>query len=380
MAAAGNVAVAGNVAAAGRRSWLRPFGELPPRQRATLGALAFLIPIGLWCVVSYVPFIWHPMIRVADPGDIDWMTRDQIVESDAFYAENQAVAGRGGRPARGSAANPVFLPAPHQVARALVTGFTTPPARPDEPWLHQALLHSIGIIFWGFLLSSVVGVPLGILCGALPATARLTEPFVEFFRYLPAPAFGALAVAVLGINDAPKISIIFIGTFFQQVLVVANTTRRLDPALLEAAQTLGAKSRQLLWRVVVPGIATDLYADMRVLLGWAWTYLIVAELIGVSSGITFFINQQAKYRAYDRVFASIILIGLIGLFTDVLLASIGRQIFPWMRTSRAGWLSQAFQVFRRRDRRHAPAPLAPEPHEDQTHTSDPAVAAGEVVS
>ncbi len=177
--------------------------------------------------------------------------------------------------------------------------------------------------------------------------ARLTEPFIEFFRYLPAPAFGALAVAVLGINDAPKIAIIFIGTFFQQVLVVANTTRRLDPALLEAAQTLGAKPRQLLWRVVVPGIITDLYSDMRVLLGWAWTYLIVAELIGVSSGITFFINQQAKYRAYDHVFASIILIGLIGLTTDVILASIGRQLFPWVRTARAGWLSQAMQLFKR---------------------------------
>jgi len=163
-----------------------------------------------------------------------------------------------------------------------------------------------------FLLSSLLGVPLGILCGALPAMGRLTEPFIEFFRYLPAPAFGALAVAVLGINDAPKVAIIFIGTFFQQVLIIANTTRRIDPALLEAAQTLGASPRHLLMRVVVPGIITDVYTDMRVLLGWAWTYLIVAELIGVSSGITFFINQQAKYRAYDRVFAAIIVIGLVG--------------------------------------------------------------------
>jgi NitT/TauT family transport system permease protein len=333
--------------AGGRRDWLRPFGELPPQRWATLGALAFLIPLGLWCLISYVPFLWHPMIKVSDPGEIDWLSRDQIVEAEAFNTENLQVAARGGRQAHGIAANPVFLPAPHEVARALVTGFTTPPVRPDEPWLHEALLHSIGIIFWGFLISSLIGFPLGILCGALPSMARLTEPFVEFFRYLPAPAFGALAVAVLGINDAPKVAIIFIGTFFQQVLVVANTTRRLDPALLEAAQTLGAKPHQLLRKVVVPGIVTDLYADMRVLLGWAWTYLIVAELIGVSSGITFFINQQAKYRAYDRVFASIILIGLIGLTTDLLLASIGRQLFPWMRTSRAGWLSQVFQLLRR---------------------------------
>ena len=80
---------------------------------------------------------------------------------------------------------------------------------------------------------------------------------------------------------------------------------------------------------------------MRVLLGWAWTYLIVAELIGVSSGITYFINQQAKYRNYESVFASIILIGLIGLVTDLVLASLGRQLFPWLRTARAGWFSHA---------------------------------------
>jgi len=98
-------------------------------------------------------------------------------------------------------------------------------------------------------------------------------------------------------------------------------------------------------------VVADLYTDMRVLLGWAWTYLIVAELIGVSSGITYFINQQAKYRAYDKVFASIILIGLIGLGTDIVLASIGRQIFPWLRTSKAGWFSQLVRLALRRPRR-----------------------------
>ena len=234
------------------------------------------------------------------------------------------------------------------MVRALVTGFTTPPVRPEEPWLHQSLWHSIQVIFWGFLLSSLIGVPLGILCGALPAMGRLTEPFIEFFRYLPAPAFGALAVAVLGIEDAPKVAIIFIGTFFQQVLVIANTTRRIDPALLEAAQTLGASRRVLITRVVVPGVITEIYTDMRVLLGWAWTYLIVAELIGVSSGITYFINQQAKYRAYERVYASIILIGLIGLVTDLVLASLGRQLFPWLRTARRGWFSALVGVVRGR--------------------------------
>ena len=339
-----------------RGSWTRPLAGLSPRSSAALWVASFVTPIVIWCAVSYLPFIWHPMVRVSDPGDITWMSRDLLVERAAFAAENAEVVARNGRPAVGAPANPVFLPQPHAVMRALVTGFTTPPARPDEPWLHQSLWHSIQVIFWGFLLSSIIGVPLGILCGALPAMGRLTEPFTEFFRYLPAPAFGALAVAVLGIEDAPKVAIIFIGTFFQQVLVIANTTRRIDPALLEAAETLGANRRVLITRVVVPGVITEIYTDMRVLLGWAWTYLIVAELIGVSSGITYFINQQAKYRAYERVFASIILIGLIGLATDLVLASLGRQLFPWLRTARRGWLSALVGLARGRGKAPAPAP------------------------
>src|SRR5258708_13298643 len=167
------------------------------------------------------------------------------------------------------------------------------------------------------------------LCGLFHLFWRLSEPLLEFFRYLPAPAFGALAVAVLGIYDGPKIAIIFIGTFFQQVLVVANTTRKLDPALLEAAQTLGANRRQLVFKVILPGIVVDLYTDMRILLGWAWTYLIVAELVGTTSGITYFINQQARYRNYPNVYAAITIIGLIGLCSDVALAYVGRRLFPW---------------------------------------------------
>jgi NitT/TauT family transport system permease protein len=339
--------------------WFRPLAALTPRRSRQLWALSFILPLVAWSIISYVPFVWHPMLRVTDPGDLDWVTAGELAPRADVDRDNAGVRARGGKPAIGTPANPVFLPAPHEVARALVTGFTTPPFREDEPWLHQSLWHSITVIFWGFLISSLVGVPLGILCGALPAMARLTEPFIEFFRYLPAPAFGALAVAVLGIEDAPKITIIVIGTFFQQVLIIANTTRRIDPALLEAAQTLGASPRHLLMRVVVPGIITDVYTDMRVLLGWAWTYLIVAELIGVSSGITFFINQQAKYRNYDRVFASIIVIGLVGLFTDLVLASLGRQLFPWLKTSRRGWFSQALAFARGRGQPPAPGSDVP---------------------
>ncbi len=228
-------------------------------------------------------------------------------------------------------ANPVYLPAPGDVLRTFVSAFTTAPEQQDGQWLHQALWHSIQVIFWGFVLSSAVGVPLGILCGAHSGISRLIEPFVEFFRYLPAPAFGPLVVAVLGIYDGPKIAIIVIGTLFQQILIIANTTRRADMALVEAALTLGTKNMRLLTHVVVPAVLPDLYRDQRVLLGWAWTYLIVAELIGATTGISLYITQQARYQHFSAVYAAIAVIGVIGLGTDMVLASLGRKLFPWDR-------------------------------------------------
>ncbi len=312
-----------------RSRWPAVGREPSPRRRSVLLVCSFLLPLVLWSLVSYVPWIWHPLIHVTDPGTVSWFKADLLVERAVFATENAQAVAAGGRAAVGERANPVFLPAPHAVARALWTAFTTKPVLRDELWLHQSLWLSIQTIFWGFLISSLFGVPLGILCGAYPPLARLFEPVIDFVRYMPAPAFGALTVAVLDIYAAPKIAIIVIGTFFQQVLVIANTVRRHDPALIEAAQTLGARPRQLLLHVIVPGCLVDIYNDQRILLGWAWTYLIVAEVVGVSTGITFFINQQAKYRNFDNVYAAILIIGVIGLVTDQGLAFIGRRIFPW---------------------------------------------------
>lgn len=306
-----------------------------PRQPLTaswargLTFASFLLPLLVWALVSYVPFLWHPEVLISDPGGVSYFKEGMRIDRDVFEREYAKVEASNLPLPVGEPANPIYLPAPHEVATAFYTAFAEAPAMRSQQWLHESLWHSIQIIFWGFVLSSIVGVPIGILCGTYSAVSRLGEPFFEFFRYLPAPAFGALAVAILGIYDGPKIAIIFIGTFFQQVLVVANTTRRLDISLLEAARTLGARRLRLLFKVVVPGILPDLYRDQRILLGWAWTYLIVAELIGTSSGITWFITQQARYKNFDNVFAAIIMIGIIGLATDLLLAAMGKRLFPW---------------------------------------------------
>ncbi len=332
-----------------------------PPTRRVLTLLSFLLPLFVWALVSYVPWLWHPLVRVTDPGDIVWFKADLLVERAVFAEENgKALATTPpGRTATGERANPVFLPAPHLVGRALWTAFTTPPILRGDVWLHESLWHSVKTIFWGFLVSSALGVPLGILCGAFAPVSRITEPMIDFVRYMPAPAFGALAVAVLGIYDAPKIAIIVVGTFFQQVLVVANTVRRHDPALIEAAQTLGASRGKLLFRIIVPSCIVDLYNDQRILIGWAWTYLIVAEVVGVSSGITFFINQQAKYRNFDNVYAAILIIGVIGLVTDQLLGFVGERLFIWKNTRPSRVRNFVLRLFARRELLVVPEAQAP---------------------
>ncbi len=325
---------------------------LSPRAQAVAGVLAFVLPLLTWCLLSYVPFLWHPQVLVEHPGDTakpgqySFIATGQRVDLDVFEGRNAELAAAGAELARGERVNPIFLPAPHEVATAFYTAFTTPPERTGDFWLHESLLHSCSIILMGFAYSMLLGLPIGLLCGTFPLISRLFEPFVDFVRYMPAPVFGALAVAVLGLGDEPKITIIFVGTFFQAVLVVANTTRSVDFSLIQAGQTLGASHLQLLLRVVVPAALPALYRDMRILLGWAWTYLVVAELIGEKSGISAFLYQQQRYRHFENVYAGIVMIGLIGLLTDQVLAFVGKYLFPW-ESGKAGLLRTLRGLFRR---------------------------------
>jgi NitT/TauT family transport system permease protein len=326
-----------------RRPLLAVRAPLPARLSVVAGVLAFVLPLLLWSIVSYVPFVWHPLVHVHDAGDVNvpgqysYVAADQLVEREVFDKRNEELSRAHAKLASGERANPVFWPAPHEVARAFYTAFTTPPLRRGDYWLHESLWQSCQVIFWGFAYSALFGLPLGILCGTFALFSRLSEPFVDFVRYMPAPVFGALAVAVLGLGNEPKITIIFIGTFFQMVLIVANTTRSVDGALLQAAQTLGASRFQLVKNVVIPAALPALYRDLRILLGWAWTYLVVAELIGEKSGISAFLYQEQRYRHFDNVYAGIVMIGIIGLVTDQTLGYLGRFLFPW-QTGNAGLL------------------------------------------
>src|SRR4051812_8461795 len=165
-----------------QKDWLGLKKELPPRRRLLLTVLSFLLPLAVWSAVSYIPWLWHPYVRVTAPGDVGLYDEGTYVPVPDFNQQVAECKAQGIAPPEGVLTNPVYLPAPHQVFRAFYTAFTTEPELQDDPWLYQALGRSIRTILWGFFLSSLVGVPLGILCGTFRFFSRLHEPFVEFFR------------------------------------------------------------------------------------------------------------------------------------------------------------------------------------------------------
>lgn len=197
----------------------------------------------------------------------------------------------------------------------------------------HGFLHDIGMTVWrvvgGFLIAAAIAVPLGVLMGAYKPVEAFFEPFVSFARYLPASAFIPLLILWAGIGEAQKLAVIFIGSFFQLVLMIAVSVGNTRRDLVEAAYTLGALDRGIVTRVLLPSSAPEIAETLRMVLGWAWTYVIVAELIGASSGIGHMITDSQSLLATDQIIFGIIVIGLIGLVTDFAFKAGNRRLFRW---------------------------------------------------
>ena len=184
-------------------------------------------------------------------------------------------------------------------------------------------------VLGGFVIAAALALPLGVMMGAYKPIEAFFEPFVSFARYLPASAFIPLLILWAGIGEAQKLAVIFIGSFFQLVLMIAVTVGNTRRDLVEAAYTLGVTDGSLIRRVLIPGAAPEIAETLRMVLGWAWTYVIVAELIGASSGIGHMITDSQALLATDQIIFGIIVIGLIGLASDLLFKLVNRNFFPW---------------------------------------------------
>ena len=218
---------------------------------------------------------------------------------------------------------PVFMPGPLDVLGRIAAW-----------WQEDNLLADAGIsilrVVAGWALAALVALPLGLAIGTWRALQALLEPLTDFIRYMPAVAFVPLVMVWVGIDEGAKVAIIFIGTFFQMVLMVAEDVRRVPMAQIEAAQTMGACRLEIVEQVIVPSARPALLDTLRITMGWAWTYLVVAELVAANSGLGFAILKAQRFLQTDKIFAGILLIGLIGLAIDQLFRLLHRRAFPWL--------------------------------------------------
>jgi NitT/TauT family transport system permease protein len=191
------------------------------------------------------------------------------------------------------------------------------------------ILITIWRVFGGFLLAAAIGIPLGMAMGAYKPIEAFFEPFISFSRYLPASAFIPLLILWAGTGEAQKLLVIFVGSFFQIVLMVAMTVGNTRRDLVEAAYTLGASDRAIVRRVLLPAAAPEIAEISRLVLGWAWTYVIVAELIGASSGIGHMIMDSQALLNTGQIIFGIVVIGIIGLVSDFFFKALNRRLFPW---------------------------------------------------
>ena len=193
---------------------------------------------------------------------------------------------------------------------------------------------SVYRISLGFILAVVLGIPVGILVGTFKQAEAMIRPICEFVRYMPVPAFVPLIMVWVGIGESAKITVIFIGTFFQLVLMVADDAMSVPDDLLNAGYTLGTDSKMTIFKILIPAMMPRLMETLRMMIGWAWTYLVSAELVAASTGLGYTILKSQRFLKTDAIFGGIILIGLLGLITDRIFAFVNKKLFHWAEGGR----------------------------------------------
>ncbi|MEX0765698.1 MAG: ABC transporter permease [bacterium] len=216
----------------------------------------------------------------------------------------------------------LFLPAPTDVIRAAA-------ALLREGSLQVHTMASLTVILTGWALAVLIAVPLGILMGTLKLVEALVEPVINFIRYLPVSALIPLLILYIGIGTAEKVAVVFIGTFFQLVLLVSDVSANVSKDLLDSAYTLGAKRRTVLSRVLLPATLPGVMDNLRITMGWAWTYLVVAELVASDRGLGYMILDSMRGLFTDRIFVGLLTIGLLGLMFDQIFKWLHRTLLPW---------------------------------------------------
>lgn len=222
--------------------------------------------------------------------------------------------------------DPVFLPSPRAVADSALELLVA-----EDLWLDFRA--SFLRVSAGFLLAALMGIPIGLCMGGFKSCEALLQPLTEFVRYIPVPALIPISMVIFGIDELSKVMLIWAGTFFQLSLMVADEVRRVPHELLQVSYTLGASRslalRLVLWRAAMPGI----FDALRLCNGWAWTYLVVAELVAANDGMGFRVLKFSRFLQTPKIWVYLLLLGVIGLALDLLFRRLNRRLFHWADTT-----------------------------------------------
>ncbi|QKC98112.1 ABC transporter permease [Mesorhizobium sp. NZP2298] len=215
---------------------------------------------------------------------------------------------------------PIFLPSPGSVATQIAKLAT-------DGTLWVDLTASAYRISIGFLIASALSIPIGVLIGSFRSWEAAIEPLVDFIRYMPVVAFVPLSILWAGTGDTQKFLIIFIGTFFQQVLMIMDNVKRVPADFIGLGRTLGLPDHKILTRIVVPSALPGIWDTLRISLGWAWTWLVLAELVAATSGLGYRITVSQRYFQTNTIIGYILLLGLLGLITDQVMKALEKVLF-----------------------------------------------------
>jgi NitT/TauT family transport system permease protein len=217
----------------------------------------------------------------------------------------------------------LFLPTPGQVWHAGVTE-----VRNGTLWTDIGA--SVYRIVLGFAISTAVAIPIGVIMGTYKIGEAFFEPPIDFIRYMPAVAFVPLALIWFGTANSQKLVILFIGIFFQEVLLVMDNVKTVRRNLIDIAYTMGLRQHQVIRRVILRAALPGIVDTLRISMGWAWTYLVVAELVGANDGLGFRIQQAQRYLDTPTILLGIIVIGILGLAFDFGFKAVYAWSFPYM--------------------------------------------------
>jgi NitT/TauT family transport system permease protein len=217
----------------------------------------------------------------------------------------------------------LFLPTPTQVWQAAVSESNTGILWPD-------IGASVLRIVLGFIISSAVAIPVGMLMGSYKVFEASLEPPIDFMRYTPAVAFIPLTLIWFGTSTTQKLVILFIAIFFQEVLLVMDNVKNVPAQFVDMAYTLGLSPAKVVWRVIFRAALPGIVDTLRISMGWGWTYLVVVELVGATNGLGFQIQQAERYLDTPEIILGIIIIGMLGLIFDFSFKAVYARAFPYM--------------------------------------------------